>query len=308
MLDIVLATLPIFLLIFLGTALTRGKILSAAFWAEAERLIYYILFPCLLLSSVARAELTGLEIGPMAAVVVGSMLLATAAMLALRRHLAPDGPAFTSLYQGVIRMNTYLGFAVAFAIGGQAAVEATAVAVAIFVPTANLLCVTILVSYGAQSRMGGGSALARTLLAIAKNPLILSILGGIALNLTGIGLPPVAEPMLEILGRAALGLGLLAVGAGLELKALRAAGPTVLLAVALKLVAMPGLALGLALLLGLSGPAALAVILLNALPTAGAAYILARQLGGDAPLMAAIITVQTGLAMVSLPLVLALVP
>lgn len=308
MLDIVLATLPIFLLIFLGTALTRGKILSGPFWGEAERLIYYILFPCLLLSSVAKAELGGLDIGPMAGVVIGSMAIATAALLALRRHLAPDGPAFTSLYQGVIRMNTYLGFAVAFAIGGQAAVEATAVAVAIFVPTANLLCVTILVTYGAQAKTGGGSMLAKTLLAIARNPLILSILGGIALNLTGVGLPPVAGPMLEILGRAALGLGLLAVGAGLELKALRVAGPTVLLAALLKLAVMPALALGLTLLFGLGGPAALAVVLLNALPTAGAAYILARQLGGDAALMAAIITVQTGLAMVSLPLVLALVP
>ncbi len=308
MLEIVLATLPIFLLIFLGTLVTRSKFVSRAFWVEAEKLIYYLLFPALLLSSVAKASLGGLEIAPMAGVVVGCMALATAALLLLRRRITAEGPAFTSLYQGVIRMNTYLGFAVAFAIGGQAAVEATAVAVAIFVPTANLLCVTILVRYGAHSQIGGGSALAKTLLAIAKNPLILSIVGGIVLNLTGIGLPPVIAPMLEILGRAALGLGLLAVGAGLEFKALRTTGPVVLLAVALKLLVMPALALGLVLLFGLTGPGALAVILLNALPTAGAAYILARQLGGDAPLMAAIITVQTGLAMLSLPLVLALVP
>ena len=42
------------------------------------------------------------------------------------------------------------------------------------------------------------------------------------------------------------------------------------------------------------------------MPTSAAAYILARQLGGDAPLMASIVTVQTAVAMVSLPVVLGL--
>jgi predicted permease len=49
-----------------------------------------------------------------------------------------------------------------------------------------------------------------------------------------------------------------------------------------------------------------AAILLAALPTATSSYILARQLGGDAPLMAAIISGQTLLAVVSIPLMLAL--
>jgi predicted permease len=47
-----------------------------------------------------------------------------------------------------------------------------------------------------------------------------------------------------------------------------------------------------------------AAILLAALPTATSSYILARQLGGDAPLMAAIISGQTLLGMVTLPLLL----
>jgi len=45
-------------------------------------------------------------------------------------------------------------------------------------------------------------------------------------------------------------------------------------------------------------------ILLAALPTATSSYILARQLGGDAPLMAGIISGQTLLAMVTIPLLL----
>lgn len=303
MTDVILATLPIFLLIFVGTAAYRSGFLGQGFWRETEKLIYFVLFPCLLLASVARARLGELDILPMAGAVLGAMLAMTLLLLATRPLLRLSGPSFTSLYQGVIRMNTYLAFAVAAGIGGQPAVEATAVAVAIFVPLANVLCVTILVRYAGS---GGGGAIGRTLVAVAKNPLILSILAGIALNLTGLGLPPVVGPMLDILGDAALGLGLIAVGAGLDFRAARSSGGTVLLASALKLAVMPALAWGLCALFGVTGPGALAVVLLNAMPTAGAAYILARQLGGDAPLVASIITVETALAMATLPVVLAL--
>lgn len=304
MLEIVFATLAVFLLIFVGSALFRSGWLGRPFWNEAEKLIYYVLFPALLLSSVASARLEGLAVGAMAGAVVATLLAATLVLLCLRPLLRIPGPAFTSLYQGVIRMNTYLAFGVVLAIAGQAGVEATAVAVAVFVPIANLLCVTVLVRYGEG---GTGGALWRTAKAIISNPLIVSILIGIALNLSGLGLPPVIGPMLETLGRAAIALGLLAVGAGLDFQAARASSGFVALATLLKLAAMPGLAFGLSLLFGVEGIGLLAIVALNAMPTSAAAYILARQLGGDASLMASIITVETACAMASLPLVLGLV-
>jgi hypothetical protein len=46
------------------------------------------------------------------------------------------------------------------------------------------------------------------------------------------------------------------------------------------------------------------LITFAALPGASSAYILARQMGGDASLIAAIITVETALALVTLPMVL----
>jgi predicted permease len=41
-------------------------------------------------------------------------------------------------------------------------------------------------------------------------------------------------------------------------------------------------------------------------PTASSSYTLARQLGGDAPLMAAIVTIQTAIAFVTLPVTMML--
>ena len=304
MLEVVYATLATFLLIFVGTAAARSGWLGPPFWAQAEKLIYYLLFPSLLLSSTASANLKSLDLLPMAGAIVATFAVATLALLLLKAPLRIGGPAFTSLYQGVIRMNTYLAFAIGFALAGQPGVEATAIAVAIFVPIANLLCVAVLVRHGTSE--AEGSAFGRTAKAIVTNPLIVSILIGLLLNVSGLGLPPVIGPMLETLGRAAIALGLLAVGAGLDFRAARASGGTVLLATVFKLAVMPGLAYGLSRLLGVDGPALLAVVILNAMPTSSSAYILARQLGGDGPLMASIVTVQTALSMASLPLVLGL--
>lgn len=303
MLQVVLAVLPTFLLILAGALIFRSGFLSRTFWIEAERLIYFVLFPALLAGSVAKADLGGLEVERMAGAVAGTMLAATLALLLLRPALRIDGASFTSVYQGTIRMNTYLAFAVALGVGGSPAVQATAVAVAVFVPLANLFCVSILVRYAGA----GPASLRRALIAILKNPLILSILAGIALNLSGIGAPPVLGPMLDILGTAALALGLLAVGAGLDFSTVRRSSLVVAGTTVLKLLAMPLLAFALVRLIGLDGYGGFAVVLLNAMPTAGAAYILARQLGGNASLMASIITVQTGASLLSLPLILTLV-
>jgi predicted permease len=101
-------------------------------------------------------------------------------------------------------------------------------------------------------------------------------------------------------------MGLMTVGAGLQLSALRGGTWPFVVSSALKLVAFPLMAAGLAMLLGLEGTLVKAAVLLATLPTATSAYILARQLGGDSPLMAGIISGQTLLAMVSIPVMLSL--
>ena len=141
---------------------------------------------------------------------------------------------------------------------------------------------------------------------VAANPLIVAVAIGFFLRITDLGLPPVIGTMMDLLGRAALPLGLLAIGAGLDLAAAKRAGRPVLLVCALKLVLMPLMAIALALAFGLGGVAAFVAVLFHGSPAATTSYILARQMGGDAPLMATILTVEILLVMVTLPIVLSL--
>jgi hypothetical protein len=198
-------------------------------------------------------------------------------------------------------MNTYIGLALAAALYGETGLAAAAVAVAVIVPVVNILCVGSLARFGAGGRMTAPGTAAQ----LARNPLILACLVGLGLQWSGLGLPPVLAPMLDILGRAALALGLLAVGAGLDFTALKGAGRVAAATSALKLLALPGLTGLLCLAFGVGGVAAAVAVLFNGLPTATSAYILARQLGGDHRLMAGLITLQTALAIASLPLIIA---
>ncbi|MGO4263982.1 AEC family transporter, partial [Lysobacter sp. TAB13] len=99
----------------------------------------------------------------------------------------------------------------------------------------------------------------------------------------------------------ALGVGLLVVGAGLEIHRLKQPRLAHGLAIGLKLVVMPLFAWMLARQFGVTGTALTITVVAAAVPTATAAYFLARDMGGDAPLMAEITTMQTLLALVTLP-------
>ncbi len=289
---------PIFALILLGLGLRRCGFPGDEFWLAAERLTYFILFPALLAHRLALSRLGDYAVLPVAGVIVALLLTMTALAYALRPWLSVDGPAFTSVYQGVVRFNTYVGLAVVLAVFQAEGGTVAALIMAIMIPFINVLCVLVL------SAHAHGSATVRGVSwSLIANPLILGCLTGIGLNLSGVGLPWGSAAVLEILARAALPLGLLAVGAGLRLEGLTRPG---LLATAsgLKLLVLPALAALLCMMIQPGRMETAVLVTFAALPGASTAYILARQMGGDASLIAAIITVETALALVTLPLVL----
>ena len=298
-LSLVLGALgPIFALILLGLGLRRLGFPDAGFWPAVERFTYFLLFPALLVHRLAQARLDQYAVGPVAAIIVIQLLGMTALVYALRPWLKVDGPAFSSVYQGAIRFNTYVGLAVALAVFHAEGGTAAALIMAIMIPLINVLCVLVL-----NVHAGGSATVMGVLRDLIANPLILACLIGISLNLSGIGLPWGSAAVLEILARAALPLGLLAVGAGLRLEGLRRPGVLATASV-LKLLIMPT---WVAVLCGIAQPGSLETAVLvtfAALPGASTAYILARQLGGDAPLIAAIVTLETAAALVTLPVVL----
>ena len=299
---LVSALWPVAALVALGWVLRRIEFIKEHEWPPIERIVYFVVFPPLLFISLADADLKGQPIAAFATVLFltqGAMFLLAVAM---RRLFKIGGPAYTSLVQGVVRWNTYVVIGMVPLLFDRSALSLAALAVALMVPFANLLSVGVLARHG-EGASGGTGSFVR---ALVRNPLLIACVLGIMWNLTGLELPDFLHEPLSILGRATLSLGLMAVGAAL--KPITSGGGRVLvLAVVGQLVAKPLIVLALALLFQL-GPVATGVAVLScAVPTASSAYILSRLMKGDADLMAAIITVQTIVAFVTLPLMLALV-
>lgn len=298
----VAALAPVFALIALGFLLKTFIFRSEAFWEPVEKLTYYVLFPALLIVSMAQARVSGPVIVPTVCVLMAAMLAIFALLTALRPLLRMEGAAFSSIVQGSVRFNTYVGLAAAAALYGRPGTTLLAIVLALMIPMSNILSVTALTRHAGA----GAPSLGGTLAELAVNPLIIASVIGLALSLTATPLPPFAAPVLDSLGRAALALGLLAVGAGLNLGSMASGGVALVLSTVLKLIVSPLLVWASCRLIGLDPLATSIAVLFAALPPAPSAFVLARRLGGDYGLMAGIITVHTILAAVSLPLVLSL--
>jgi len=291
-----LALLPDFALILLGYGLRRWMALGDHFWTGLEKLVYFVLFPALLFNALTKTPLSYTAVPFIA---VGAVAMLGAMLLALlARPLLPLSPlSFASQFQCAFRFNTYIGLAVAAKLYGAAGIAAMGLLGGAMVPFANIAAVWMLARHGESS----------VVRELAKNPLLLATLVGLGWNLAGWDVPvPVAE-FLGRLAEAAIALGLLAVGAALRLRGTlgengRGAAAYFL---AVKLCAMPAIALVAARYAGLEGVHFDVAITFAALPTASTAYILAQRMGGDGARVAWLISASTLLGMVSLPLWLA---
>jgi malonate transporter and related proteins len=306
MIIVIAALAPVFILIVLGAILKRSLMRLETQWHGLERLTYYVLFPTLLIQTLVKADLSKVPV----AGVGGALFLSALAMSLLCLALGPlfarlaiDGPAFTSIFQGATRWQTYVALAVSGNLFGDTGLALASVAMVAIIPLVNVFSVAVLVRYASPEQ----KSLATIVLTVVKNPLIWACAIGLAINVLHLPLPKLWHEVADALGRSSLAIGLLVTGAGLHLEGLLRPSAAAAISVFLKLILMPVLGIALALWFGLSGQNLVIVTACSAIPASSSAYVLARQMGGDAPLLAQIITLQTILAAVTMPVAIALV-
>ncbi len=153
----------------------------------------------------------------------GALLLSALAMsllcLALRPLLARaavDGPAFTSIFQGATRWQTYVALSVSGSLFGNLGLALASVAMVAIVPLVNVFSVAVLAHYASPEKRSAASIV----VTVASNPLIWACAIGLALNVTHIPLPRLWHEVADALGRSSLAIGLLVTGAGLHLEGL----------------------------------------------------------------------------------------
>jgi malonate transporter and related proteins len=303
---VIAALLPVFLLIVLGLILKRTLMRLETQWHGLERLTYYVLFPMLLIQTLVKADLTKVPVAGVGGALFLAALVMSLLCLAIRPLLARldiDGPAFTSIFQGATRWQTYVALAVSGNLYGDTGLALASVAMVAIIPLVNVFSVSVLAHYASPEKQSA-RAIAMT---VVRNPLIWACAIGLAVNVLHLPLPKIWHEVADALGRSSLAIGLLVTGAGLHLEGLFRPKLGAAVGVFLKLILMPALGIALALRFGLTGADLVIVAACSAIPASSSAYVLARQMGGDAPLLAQIITLQTILAAITMPIAIALV-
>jgi malonate transporter len=290
--SISLALLPDFLLILLGWLICRHTALDRPLWEGVERLVYYLLFPVLLFTSILRTPLQPAQTAGLAIAGVGTVALGVVLALAIGRWPGVDARLHASGAQIAYRFNSYVALALSERLFGAQGLAWMALLIALSVPLCNVAAVWPL------ARHGGHSYLRE----IVRNPLILSTAAGLAANALGLVLPDAVSTTLQRIGLAALPLGLMAVGAGLTFGALKASPALAAALLAIRHALLPAAALAIVAILVLPPAQASVVVLFAALPTASSAYVLAARMGGDGVFVAGLVTVSTLLGMISVPL------
>lgn len=294
------ALIPVLALILVGFLIQRTNFLPPTFWPSAEKLTYFLLMPATLIHNLAGKQIGTLPWLKILLSVEGAVL-ASAVLVTLwwlvNRHMS--GPAFTSLFQGGVRFNTFVALALAENLFGRDGLFLAAMGAGFMIILINVLCVS---AFSLAVTDGKRVDPKRFLTDLLRNPLIIGCVIGVGLNASGLKLPTSIDGILALGGKAAFPVGLMAVGAAYRAENLMLHWHPLLVTSTVQFLCKPLIAWGLATYLGLSGMALTVVVLLFSVPTAPSAYILSRQMGGDHDSMAAIITVQTGLSFVTLPL------
>lgn len=293
------ALLPIICLLLLGYICRRAEFLPDSGWRALERISYYIFFPALIVKVLQGADLSGVPIGFILALLAAQLILGAAGFLALffeRQSRESVG----SIIQSNVRWNTFVALAVSEKLFGEPGLALVAIAAAILIPLANFLSVTALLHFSEQTKEPRGSIL----ISLVKNPLLIACVIGIVLSVTKLPLPVVALDTLDLLSRPAIALGLVTAGAAVTFDSISSRLGRSLTWSLVRLLVLPVVAFSIGLALGLGEFYLTIIVICCATPTAVNGYILAKELGGDAPLAANLISIQTVLSAATLPLMI----
>lgn len=298
---------PMFLIVGLGYALMRWRRWPEAVSRTLSQAVFTVALPALLFTLMSDlSRLPPVDWRVLVAFFGSCLLVFGLARVIGWRFFRLDGVS-QSLFAlaAIFSNNALLGLPLAKATLGDGAMPTVAL-VLVFNSLTLWTLVTVSVEWARQGRptLSGFGA---TLVAVLKNPLIIAILSGTAVGLSGWRLPTLVLTPLHWVGELAAPLALFTLGLGLSEHGIKAHWPTSLAMTGLKLIVQPLVVWGLAHLLGLPPMETRAVVLLGSIAVGANVYLMSRQFQSlEGPVAASLVLSTAGSALTT-PLILALI-
>ena len=292
------AVLPIFLVIAVGYLLRRSSFLSTSTVAEMNRLVFTFALPILLFRNIFDEDFDYLFNPSLIIWVVGStfacfVLLWLFAEIFLRKK--PD--LISSFVQGSFRANyAIVGLPLVANILGDRDTGMAALAAAFIVTSYNVLSVIVLTAKDPNTSLN----IKNIILGVCKNPSIIGIATGVAVNLLNIPIPGIARESINYIAALCTPMALLAVGGSINILEIKQFLRPAIVAAAMKIVIAPLIFVTISIWLGFRGEELVVLFVMLANPTAIISYVMAARMNGNAVFTSAIILITTAFSSVTL--------
>lgn len=304
MLTVFLKTLPFFGLIGLGYLAVRLRMFTEEGAVWLTKFVFFFALSAMLFRFAAGIDLTALfDPRFVLAYLIGSSLVWLIGLLAGRARGLPLPEAAMEAQCCMIGNTGFLGVPMLVALMGERAVGPV-----LMVLTIDMLVFSTLITLIIHASRSGGirlGTLSPILRGIATNPMILSMVAGLAWAQLHLPIPGPVDDFLSLLGSAATPGALFAIGASLagrKIQRLAASGWLSFAKLALHPLAVGAMAW----LLSVDPGAAGVMIAAAALPVAGNVYILAQYFGVAQQRVSTAILISTAISIVTFPLIMLL--
>lgn len=297
--EIINIILPVFLIIGLGYLLRITRFLNDDTNNALSRLVFYVAAPALLFHGASQTPLRESVNLQVLFLIAGVTLAVGSAVYIAAARTAPSRRGVFA--QGSHRSNmVFVGLPIITNAYGDSVLGPAAVLIGFMVVWYNFLAVLFLTLPHQQLSAKDPKAWNGSLKKMIMNPLIIGCVGGIAASALGVSVPVTLSRSLDLVGRTALPLALISVGAGLEFGKLRAEIAGSALVSLIKLIVYPALVYAGLSMLHFKGADLEVPVLLMASPAAVVSYIMAREMNGDERLAGAIVIGSTTASIVTL--------
>ena len=306
--EIFLLISPVFILIILGNILRRIGVPDLSFWDVNDKLVYWVLIPALLFHHISQINLSSSMFYSYGVVILSGLFIVTIVSITLGKLLGYSPESWSSILQGAARHNAFIALAIAGSLFGDAGLAVGAVFMLLYVPSINIVVISIMVSSLNQpGQTDSKKGIANIFVELIKNPFILAMIAGLIFSLIDSEKIVIIHETSGLLGSAALPIMLLTIGAKIKVRDLALKITPILISNSLKLIAFPVIAYFVAKFMELSQLEVIVAVIFASVPTAASSHALAKQFGGDAQLMTSIITTQVALSFITIPVILAVI-
>ena len=298
--EVVNLILPVFAVVVTGYLFARLGILPENVGGVLIQFVYYVAIPALLFVVIAQEKIDSLLNWPFIAayggvVVVVFLIILFGSILSRKMALA----SATMLATICVGSNTaIIGLPLLHSLFGHKIVVLSAIT-NIIVVALFLVQVLILEASGPNDSESDGSKLAHIKNAVL-NPIILSVILGVAYAITPLSLPKLVTDYLELLGAALTPCALFAIGMSIKPAEVLKSGATIVFASTVKLLVVPILVFAAARMIGLDPLMTIVAVVAAAVPTAKSEFILAKQYHQSEDLVAGTISLTTAISIISL--------